>query len=92
MARNAGIPLSGLRKLAMVSVIFILTLFILTPPRPSTAGSIYAEYFVQYFYADPYYSELVGQCVRNDCTMYYDCWGQWGPYNQIYSYQICCDC
>lgn len=92
MIGNAGIPLSRLRKLAMVSAIFILTLFILTPPRVSMAGSIYREYFVQYFYADPYYTELVGQCIRNDCTMYYDCWGQASSYFQVYSYQICCDC
>lgn len=91
MMKHREIGASRLRKLVMVSVAFILTLFILTPPRPLSA-SVYAEYFVQYFYSDPYYTDLVGQCVRNDCTMYYDCWGQWGPYSQIYSNQICCDC
>ena len=83
---------SSLRKLGIACLLLLLTVSSLPSPSRVEASAIYAEYFVQYLYSDPWYTDQVGVCVRNDCTMYYNCTGQWGPYEQIYRYQICCNC
>lgn len=92
MNRNVYLHLFSLRKLVIACLILLFTISPLPYPFRAEAGGTYAEYFVQYLYSDPWYTDLVGQCIRNDCTMYYNCTGQWGPYSQIYTYQICCDC